>query len=84
MSSFKTRIIFLSLGAFLGLLLGFFLQIIFYLFSLIVLGYGHSAPEDFIKLHRRIDLGLMAGSIIIASIASQWFCNRALKKNKGE
>jgi len=79
---FQTRLMLLFLGFVLGFVLAFILNVAWYLFRLIVLGYGHSAPESFIKLDEWVERVLVIVSILFCLIASQWYYHHAHKKGK--
>lgn len=78
----KIRLTLLVLGLILGLVLAFGLNIAWYLFKLIVFGYGHSAPESFIKIHEWVERILVIASVLSGVIASQWYYHYAHKKGR--
>jgi ABC-type antimicrobial peptide transport system permease subunit len=80
--NFKIRLTLLFLGLILGCVLAFVLNIAWYIFTLIVLGYGHSAPEWFIEIDTWIERILIVISVLSCLIASQWFYYYAHKKGR--
>jgi hypothetical protein len=81
-SSFKIRSILLGVGLLLGLIIGFVLNLAWYFLTLVVLGYGNSAPESYIRVQGLIELVLIIGSIIICLLASQWYYHYIRRKGK--
>ena len=79
-NNLKIRSVFLILGLALGLILNFVLNLAWYFFKLIVLGYGHSAPEWFITVHERIEIILLIISVCSGLIASQILYRSAFQK----
>lgn len=82
LENLRIRFTLLLLGLLSGCVLAFVLNVAWYLFKLIVLGYGHSAPESFIRIHVWVETTLIIISIIICLIASQWFYHYTFKKDK--
>lgn len=72
----------LIFGLFLGMIAGGFLNVVWYFLTIVVFGYGDSAPEKFIYISGWIDRILLSASILAGLLASQWYYNYAHKKGK--
>jgi hypothetical protein len=78
----KYRFVLLISGLFLGLIAGFALNFVWYFITIVVFGYGDSAPEQFTAISRWIDRILMYASILAGLIVSQWYYHYAHKKGR--
>ncbi|GBD99840.1 hypothetical protein BMS3Abin07_01886 [bacterium BMS3Abin07] len=77
-NNFKIRVVLLLLGLLVGWVVGVFFGYIWYLFTLVVLGYGDSGPQWINKVTACIQIIM----IIIGIIASQWYYHYAQKRGR--
>jgi xanthine/uracil permease len=64
-----------------GVLLGLFLNMCLYLFHSVILGWGDSAPDWYVKTQGSLQVAVMAASVLACIVLSQRLYRKRMRKN---